>query len=180
MIANWGAHLNDIALWGMNAERTGPVEIDGTGTFPPKENLWNIVLEFEVNYQFANGMKLTCKTGKPAVRFEGTQGWIQVNDSGPMDASSKSLLSWKPGPADLALTYKTSEKRDFLDAVKSRGETLLDAEKGHRNTSLCHLGMAAIACGRKIKWDPTTEQVVGDAEAAKLLEPQPYRAPWKL
>jgi len=33
--------------------------------------------------------------------------------------------------------------------------------------------------GRKIKWDPKTETIVGDAEASKLLT-RPYRAPWQL
>ncbi|MBC8097036.1 MAG: Gfo/Idh/MocA family oxidoreductase [Akkermansiaceae bacterium] len=180
MIANWGAHLNDIALWAMDAEHTGPVEIEGTGTFPPTGNLWDVVQEFEVNYRFANDVQLTCKTGKPSVRFEGTEGWIHVDDSGTIDANPKSLLTWKPGLGDLALTYKRSEKRDFLDCVKSRGETLLDAEVGHRNTTLCHLGLAAMVVGRKLKWDAVREQILGDDEAAKLLEPKPYRAPWKL
>jgi myo-inositol 2-dehydrogenase / D-chiro-inositol 1-dehydrogenase len=180
MIANWGAHLNDIALWGMDSEHTGPAEIEGTGTFPPAGNLWDVVQEFEVHYRFASGVQLTCKTGKPMVRFEGTEGWIQVNDSGSIDANPKSILTWKPAPTDLNLTYKRSEKRDFLDCVKSRGQTLLDAEVGHRNTTLCHLGLAAMTVGRKLKWDSAKEQVIGDEEANKLLLPKPYRAPWKL
>ncbi len=181
MIANWGAHLNDIALWGMNAERTGPIEIEGTGKLPPAGNLWDVIQVFEVDYTYAGGVHLICKTtDKPFVRFEGSEGWIQVNDSGPMDASSKALLTWNPGPNDLTLPYKRSEKRDFLDCVKSRGPTLLDAEAGHRNTTLCHLGLAAISLGRKIKWDAAKEQVVGDDEAARFLQPKPYRSPWKL
>jgi myo-inositol 2-dehydrogenase / D-chiro-inositol 1-dehydrogenase len=139
-----------------------------------------VVQEFEVHYRFASGVQLTCKTGKPMVRFEGTEGWIQVNDSGSIDANPKSILTWKPAPTDLNLTYKRSEKRDFLDCVKSRGQTLLDAEVGHRNTTLCHLGLAAMTVGRKLKWDSAKEQVIGDEEANKLLLPKPYRAPWKL
>jgi hypothetical protein len=31
--------------------------------------------------------------------------------------------------------------------------------------------------GRKLRWDPTREDVIGDAEASALLS-RPYRVPW--
>ena len=181
MLANWGAHLNDIALWAMNADRTGPVSVSGTGQYPPAGNLWNVIQTFEVHFTFAHDVLLTSKTDRSAyVRFEGSDGWIQINDSGPMNADPKSLLTWKPGPDDVALPYKRSEKRDFLDAVKSRGRTQEDAETGHRVTTLCHLGLAAIDLHRTLRWDPAKEQVVSDDEANKRLQPKPYRRPWTL
>jgi predicted dehydrogenase len=181
MLANWGAHLHDMALWAMNLDRSGPTEIEGTGKYPPPGNLWNVIQEFEVHFAFANGVQLTTRTDKTAyIRFEGSEGWIHVHDAGSIEAEPKSLLSWKPGPNDTALTYKRSEKRDFLDCVKSRGQTLADAEVGHRAVSLCHLALTAIDLKRKIKWDPAKEQVIDDAEASRLLEPKPYRGPWKL
>jgi hypothetical protein len=33
--------------------------------------------------------------------------------------------------------------------------------------------------GRKIKWDVAKEEIIGDAEATKLMS-RPYRAPLKL
>ena len=180
MMANWGAHLNDIAMWGNNTERTGPIEIEGTGKYPPKGNLWDIILEFEVHFTFANGAVLICKTDKPYVRFEGTEGWVQVKYPPEIDAQPESLRKWRPGPNDTPVLYKNSEKRDFLDAVKSRGPSQADAEVGHRNTSLAHLGLAAIDLGRKLKWDPAKEVVIGDDEANKRLQPKPQRAPWQV
>ncbi len=179
MIANWGAHLNDIALWGANLERTGPVTIAGTGTYPPAGNLWDVILDFSIDFTYANGLVLTCKTDSPYVRFEGTEGWIQVPFTGRSEASHPDLLKWKPGPSDLVLPLKPSEKRDFLDAVKSRGNTLCDAEVGHRVTCLAHLGLAAVALGRPLKWDPVKEEPVGrDDEARALLKAKPARAKW--
>jgi predicted dehydrogenase len=178
MLANWGAHLNDMAMWAMNTERTGPLEIEGQGKYPPPGNLWNVILEFQVQFLFAGGLRLLCKTDKPYVRFEGTEGWIQVNYPNDIEIQPESLLRWKPGPNDVALPYKSSEKRDFLDAIKSRGQTQVDAEVGHRNTALAHLGLLAIDLGRKLRWDPIRERFVEDDEANRRLEPAPWRAPW--
>jgi predicted dehydrogenase len=179
MIANWGAHLNDVAMWANDTERTGPIEIEGTGHYPPAGNLWDVIQEFSIDFAFANGVKLTCKTDTPYIRFEGSEGWFYVDWKGKMESSIPSLVKWKPGPKDLTLPLKRSEKRDFLDAVKTRGQTLCDAEVGHRVTSLAHLGLAAVSLGRKLKWDPVKEDVVGnDAEARALLKPKPARAPW--
>ena len=70
------------------------------------------------------------------------------------------------------------EKRDFLDAVKTRGQTLEDAEVGHRTSTLGHLGHIAIQLGRKLKFDPDKERFIGDDEANKMLALPPGRSPW--
>ena len=71
------------------------------------------------------------------------------------------------------------EKRDFLNAVKTRGTTLEDAEVGHRTASLGHW-RGAIQFGRKLKWDPDKERFPGDGEANKMLSLPPGRSPWGL
>jgi predicted dehydrogenase len=180
MMANWGAHLNDIAMWANNSEKTGPVEIQAAGKFAPEGSLWNVVQEFEAHFVFANGVRLTCKTDKPYIRFEGSEGWIQVDYPSHIELEPEALLTWEPGAADLRLPKMVSEKRDFLDAVKSRRQPQYDAEGGHRNSSLSHLALAAIRLGRKLRWDPIAEVVVGDAEANALLQPKPMRPPWTL
>lgn len=178
MMANWGAHLNDIAMWANDTERTGPIEIEGTGQYPPAGNLWDVISSFEVHLRFANGVQLTCKTDKPYIRFEGSEGSIQVDYPNIIETKPESLRDWKPGPNDLVLPFKTTEKRDFLDAVQTRGQTQGDAEVGHRVTSLAHLALAAIDLKRKLKWDPVREQVLGDDEANQRLKKHPWRAPW--
>lgn len=178
MMANWGAHFNDIALWGPDLNHTGPATIEGTGKFPPKGNLWDIISEFDVTFTYANGVTLECKTQAPAIRWEGTEGWIQVKYPNEIETQPESLLSWQPGPGDVHLTYKTSEKRDFLDGVKSRGPVLYDCEAGHRTNSLALLSLIAIALGRKLRWDPAKERFIGDDEANARLKPIAWHAPW--
>ena len=96
------------------------------------------------------------------------------------EVQPEALLTWQPGPGNIKLPSMTSEKRDFLDAVKSRRQPQYNAEGGHRNASLSHLALASMALGRKLKWDPAAEKVIGDEEANKLLQPKPLRAPWTL
>ena len=70
--------------------------------------------------------------------------------------------------------------RNFVDGVKSREECVAPAETAHRSITPGHIAYVAQAVGRKLKWDPAKEEVVGDAEAQKKLMALPYRAPWKL
>ena len=53
------------------------------------------------------------------------------------------------------------------------------AEIGHRTGTICDLNDIAMLLGRKLKWDPVKEQVLGDDEANTLLTPK-MRAPWPL
>jgi predicted dehydrogenase len=168
MVTNWGAHLNDIAQWGNNSERTGPVEIEGHGVYPPKGRLWNVLKTFEIQYRFASGVQMTYKTDKPYVRFVGSEGWIRVDYPKGLGAEPASILESKLRPDETHFPLK-SDKQDFIDAVKTRGNTLEDAEVGHRTTSLCHLGHIAIRLGAKLQWDPQQERFVNNDAANALV-----------
>ena len=69
--------------------------------------------------------------------------------------------------------------RNFLDCVKSRKPTVAPVQTGHHSVIPGHLGLISMLAGRKIKWDVAKEEIIGDAEAGKLLTRE-YRAPWKL
>jgi predicted dehydrogenase len=68
--------------------------------------------------------------------------------------------------------------KDFLAAVKSRGKPVADIEEGHISSAACILANLSMRLGRPLTYDPSRRQVVGDAEATRLLK-RPYRAPWK-
>ncbi len=70
-----------------------------------------------------------------------------------------------------------SHARNFLDCVKSRATPMADIEAGHRVATACHLANLSLRLGRKIRWDSEKEEVIGDREAATMLE-RPYRQPW--
>jgi predicted dehydrogenase len=178
MICNWGTHLNDIAQWGNGTDRSGPVEVEGTGVYPA-DGLWNVLLDFKVHYRYASGVELFYETGRPYVRFEGSEGWVTANFGEPaLDAHPKSLLTEPLRPNEIRLPAR-SDKEDFIYAIQHHVETMEPAEVGHRTNSLCQLGLIAIDLGRKLRWDPVAERFPDDPEANRLLT-RPLRAPWGL
>ena len=67
--------------------------------------------------------------------------------------------------------------RNFLDCVKSRERPVADVEQGHQVTTACHLANISLRTGRKIRWNPETNEIIGDPQASQWLE-RPYRKPW--
>jgi predicted dehydrogenase len=63
----------------------------------------------------------------------------------------------------------------FVNAVREGKPPVADILVGHRAVTVPHLGNISLKVGRKVKWDSAKEQIVGDAEASKLL----FRAPRK-
>jgi len=180
MITGWGAHHNDIAQWGMGTEYTGPVEIKGQTEYP-KDGLWDVHGDFSIEYTYANGVKVFCtdnKKNKQGVLFEGSEGWVYVK-RGQIDANPKSLLTSTIGPDEIRLYKSNNHKANWLECIKSRAETIAPAEIAHRSCTVCLLGEIAMRLGRKLKWDPDTEQFIGD-ETANLMIGQPMRSPWRL
>ena len=176
---NFGAHSNDIAQWAMGTDGTGPVEVEDLGAeFPPKGDLFNTPTRVAFRARYASGVELVCKTDPAGfgARFEGSEGWLRVGYRG-IETGPAGIKDWKPGSNDLRLYESANHYRNFLDCVKSRKEPAEPVETGHRTATLCHLGNIAMLLHRKIKWDPKTEQIVGDEQAARMVTRQ-MREPW--
>jgi predicted dehydrogenase len=179
-VTDWGGHHPDCAQWGMGTEHTGPVEIrNAKGVFPPDE-LWDTATEFYFEAVYANGVKMIVSNKeRGGVTWEGIEGKVWAN-RGQHETQPKSLMDSKIGPDEVHLYKSDNHYRNFIDCVLSRKETAAPVEVAHRSITICHLGNIALRLGReKLKWDPDKEQIVDDAEAAKMLS-RPYREPWKL
>ena len=66
---------------------------------------------------------------------------------------------------------------DLLAAADKRSKPVADIEQGYISTATCILANNALQLGRSLKWDAAKQEVVGDAEANRLLH-RPYRKPW--
>ena len=179
-VTDWGGHHPDCAQWGMGTELTGPIEIRSVkGEFPP-DPLWNTATAYSFEAVYENGVTmLISNKEKMGVTFEGTKGTIHV-DRGKLETEPKSLRDSTIGPNEIHLYKSDDHFRNFIDCVISRQPTAAPIEVAHRSITICHLGNIAMRLGRdKLRWDPRTEKIIGDDEAAKMLS-RPYRAPWYL
>jgi len=167
MISNWGAHLMGIVQWGNNTEYTGPVSIEGNGEFD--RGLWNTLNKFDIKYKYANGVEVFFKIERPYVRFEGSDGWIEVEYPDKLSASSQAILDSQPGKGEISFSNLLSDKEDFLQAVKTGKQSFEPLETAHRTISMCQLGLIAIQTGSSLTWNPETEEITGDNAASALL-----------
>ena len=186
MVTNWGTHLNDVAHMAMRMDESGPVWVKAnTYDVPPKENVWNVPIAFDIDYRYANGVELNYTVNpknESYTRFEGEDGWVKASFTGApqgtpnITASSPDVLKdLDKAPIKLP---RTIDKRDFIDCVKSRGRTMQDAEVGHRTCSMCQLGHISIQLGGKeITWNPETE-TSPDPDVIKLTDRQQWRGNW--
>jgi predicted dehydrogenase len=193
-MTDWGAHHNDIALWGMGLEGSGPSTIEGRALVEPILGGYTAASEYEVNYTYANGVHHRCmstpingptgavlRPAKPGelpngVKFEGTDGWIFVT-RGKIEASQPEILSAPLTSKAVSLYVSNDHMGNFFDCVKSRKPPIAEAAIGHRSVSVCHLGVIAIRLGRKLNWDPQKEQFINDKEADGWLARE-MRKPW--
>ncbi len=180
MITGWGAHYLDIAHWGMGMEFTGPVGVTGRATYPT-EGVWDVHGEFQIEYTYANGVKLICADSKKVaqgITFEGSDGWVFV-DPGRVDAQPKSLLSSAIQPGEVHLVESKHHKQNFLDRVRSRKTPIAPVEVGHRSCSLCIIGHIAMKTGLKLAWDPQRERFTNSDQANRLLS-RPGLGQWHI
>ncbi|MBM4031686.1 MAG: hypothetical protein FJ291_07855, partial [Planctomycetes bacterium] len=53
-MTNFGAHYFDVAQWGIGADASGPIEVEGKGEF--FDGLWNTFSKVDVTYKYASGV----------------------------------------------------------------------------------------------------------------------------
>ncbi len=165
----WGSHCVDLCQWANDADLTSPIE------YEPKGN--------ELHARYANGVKLVLRDngwlplGSCPVRFEGDTGWVETGDDGELVASNEALLTGKQAkiagyPANLHI-------RNFLDCVRSRGQTRANADAACHSHITCHASNISLFLNRKVSFDPVRNEFPGD-EPANRLRSEALREPWRL
>jgi len=180
-LTDWAGHHIDIAHWGLDLERTGPIEIEGKGVYP-KDGIYNVPMEYKFTCKYSNGVVMTVANNKQipqGTKWYGESGkWIYVK-RGKLEANPASVLKEVIGPGEIKLYRSRDHKQNFLDCVKNRKETIAPAEVAHRSISVGLLGEIAMLTERKLKWDPDKERFLNDEQANRMLW-RPMRSPWHL
>ena len=180
MICNWGGHLLDVANLINGTSHSGPVRVEGSGTFPAPGVLWDTIIGFKLKYLFANGVQIDYKIDKPYLRVEGDDGWIQAHwhSKGGLQAHDRKIFATKLRASDQRVATR-SDKQDFIDAIVKGTPVMIDAETGHRVNTQCLLGLAAVKAGQPLDWDPVAEKITNHPAAAAHMVGT-YRDAWDL
>ena len=170
---DWGAHMFDIAQWGLGMDRNGPVEASpiGDGT------------EF-MTFKYANGVIMTSepfdKKKTKGVKFWGEEGWIEVA-RGYFNTSDQKFIQEKKEETEGPYETKIPHQLNFIESVHTRNDPTVPVEIGHSSCTVCNLGNIACALKRTVKWNPATETFIDDKDGAatKMLHYE-YRKGWVL
>lgn len=173
-LAGWGAHPLDIMHWGYPRI---PVEYEGTGTIPA-EGLFNTVTNWSIRGRFADGALFAFRDGPDKTTFIGEEGWVAASRGG-IDADPKTLLTAVIKPGEVHLLQSGNHYQDFVDCVRTRRTPTSPIWSAVQSDFISHLSDIAVRTGRKIRWDPVKEEIMGDEAASRRLV-RPLRSPWRL
>lgn len=172
-MTDWGAHMFDIAQWGLGKDLSGPCEV-----IPKGYGYYN-----ELTYKYDNGIVMTEGPVTPGnmdqgVRFYGEEGWIEVHRNKFTCSDPKFEMK---GGIDASVPYeqRAPHHRNFIEAVLSRIDPNVPVEVGHSSCTVCNLGNIAATLKRPLVWNPIVQKFMHDDEASKLLHYQ-YREGYKL
>ena len=164
-LGDMGQHMLDPVNWIYAKDETSPVEIEAVA--PPQDpevtGMWAWV-----ELKYADGFTLVLDSNEWGPRYTRKAARdVSITDLSPADQATVRAM---PNPDRLL---------NFTEAVRSRRQSCGHPEAAHRTATIMHLANIAIRMGRKIRFDPVREQIVGDEEANRLVSP-PMRAPWHI
>ncbi|MBN8457772.1 MAG: Gfo/Idh/MocA family oxidoreductase [Verrucomicrobia bacterium] len=190
-IAGWGAHPLDIAIWGLDYDQKGPFKLRGTGEFPTPDALFNTCATWDVNIEFAQGIKMRFMSdnhAKPIIEkyrknwtgdgttFFGEKGWISLSRGG-VAASNPEWFKLRQCEGDKRVLYKNSYYRAFVESVRDRSPSVAPIRDAVRSDALSHLSLLAIKSGGEVVWDPQAYRIVSP-ESLKSGMDHPVRGGW--
>ncbi len=194
LMTDWGAHMIDIANFGMDVVAPkSAMSMGGKYGYPndaqETPDTQQAILEYDgftAIWEHALGVGRGPWDREHGVEFHGNNGILVVDRGGwevfsETDAIDKKreykmkAQPWRRGSQD----YHFKHVENFIDCVKNRQKPNSDVEIGHNSMKACHLANIAVRLRRRVEWDDDSEKIVGDAEAQALVA-RPYRAPWTL
>jgi predicted dehydrogenase len=198
-LTDWGAHHVDICNWALklNGQTAGPISIGGSAEhpvqfkngYPIQNDRYNTATKFLFTVKYPGGTQMVIRHDTDnGILIEGDRGRIFVNRKKLTGKPVEDLVN-DPLPDDaIAKVYegmpmeangRQAHWANFLHCVRRRVDPISDVHTHMQMLNICHLAGISARFGRELKWDNSTEQIVGDDQANAFLE-RSYRKGYEI
>jgi len=190
-MTDWGVHIIDYGLFGMQAKAPKSVMAMG-GKYAYPDDAAETPDSLQALYEFDGFTMLWDHgTGIDGGHFGRNHGVGFVGNNGTLvvDRDGWEVIPERKNDQDLVERVELQKgtgkgldlhMADFLDGVRNRRRDLNCSIDIAANTArVAHLGNIALKTGRRLYWDAEKSLFIDDEEANKYLVPS-YRSPWAL
>lgn len=196
LMTDWGVHIIDYALFGMQATTPKSVMASGGKFAYPDDasetpDTLQAVFEFDgftMLWEHATGIDLGPYQRTHGVAFIGNNGTLVVDRGGWKVLAEDEPVEGSDTPQP-KMEVPTPEMREgsgldkhtvnFIEAMQGKAEPNAGIEVGHAAATVAHMGNVAFKTGRKVYWDAANHQFKDDNEANQITRIK-YREPWIL
>jgi predicted dehydrogenase len=109
--------------------------------------------------------------------FHGVNGTLRADYGTHQIVPEGDRMKLAP-PPEPSIPPSPGHEREWLDSIKSRRQPSCNVSYHYKLDAAIGLANIAYRLGRSVRFDPKTEKIIGDPEAAKLARPV-YREPWR-
>ncbi len=193
LMADWGVHLLDYALFGMNQYVPKSVMATG-GKYAFPDDAMETPDTLMAVYDFGDfGLLWDHTIGiyganygnrGHGVAFVGEYGTLVVDRNGWEVIPETTSTSAKNGFEGVPFQKGTGKGLElhvanFIDCIKNGAKPNCDIEIAAHIARISHLGNISYRLGRKVFWDSENQKFINDDDANELVNAH-YREPWKL
>ena len=192
LLTDWGVHLLDMGLWGLNVTGMPRKVVSTGGKFYYPEGMHETYDSQTVSYLFDNcimswehsaGVETGPYNRNYGVLFKGTNGTLVADRDNWMIYPEWSGGKKEPKIPEMKVEsdHEDHKKhvRNFIECMKTRNfQTACTIENGSLCAKYAHLGNIAARTMMALTYDDVAKQFIGAPEADQYIKPR-YRAPWK-
>lgn len=190
-IANLGIYELDLIRWALN-KNTHPVAVHATGGIYARDDDRETPNIMTVSYEYEDGVIIQAEVRNLYTNMEGSsprlsmiytdEGWMEFTGGGYRAFVGRSSdPEFSLSGSDIPDGEEINGWQEFIDCVRNRRiqEFRNNIIEGHMSAALPHLANISYRTGRKLHFNPATEQFVNDCEADRYLSRR-YRAPYTM
>jgi len=184
-------HITDLPIWALDLDY--PTEISASGgsfiinddsdvydnheviwRYPNLTMTWMMSLTNSYGFDFLRGQESRRRLG---IYFHGVNGTLYTDYNSHKILPEGNRMDGKQTPPS-TIPPSPGHELEWVECIKSGTQPSCNAEYHVKVDIPIQLSVLSMKLGRSIKFDPQTERIIGDDEAARLAIPE-YRDPWK-